>query len=190
MTVRTQRAAAPPAFPAFPAFPAAWLVRPVSLAIAFSLGMLGAGMIVLAVMAPTVIGLRVAEGVPGLAVLAGGVRLGQATNASAGHGLAVGLLPGELALDGALLYLGTVLPTYQSGQVPYLLASLQFGAVLGTLFLGAFALALSGVAARARPLGRIAAGAMTRHGVILITGTILLAIGLGQMSHGALLPPH
>lgn len=88
----------------------------------------------------------------------------------------VRLLPGEIVLDGALLTLGVGMSAYQAGGVPYAEGAGQFAAVLVALCLGAIALLLS-------PPGTL------RDSLVLITGTILLGIGLTQLGLPGIVPP-
>ena len=102
----------------------------------------------------------------------------------------VGTLPGELALDAALLSLGVAMPAYQAGGVPYAVAAGQFACVLVALFLGACALALSAATRPVAPrFGSTSVVAALRDGLVLITGVVLMAIALTQMALPVLRPP-
>jgi hypothetical protein len=82
------------------------------------------------------------------------------------------------------------MPAVQAGGVPYAAGVSQFLGVLLALFLGATALALSAATRPTPPrFGQISPPAALRDGVILITGTILLAIALTQVALPALRPP-
>ena len=102
----------------------------------------------------------------------------------------VGLLAGEIALACAFVYLGVAMPVFHQGLASAHTASIQFVAVLATLVVGSAALALSGFSKPSRPLGQVTFPSMVRDGVILLTGTVLLAIALGQLSGAAIKPPH
>ncbi len=98
------------------------------------------------------------------------------------------LLAGGLILGGALFYLGTAMPS--TGRATYSEAVVQFVGVLAALVLGALIMALPG-AARAGH-GEAAEGAWARaarEGLLLVVGTILLAIGTGQLARSGLMPP-
>src|SRR5258708_189797 len=101
----------------------------------------------------------------------------------------IGLLSGEIALASAFLYLGVTMPVFHQGLASSAPARVQFIAVLAGLICGNGALVLSGVSKPARSLGRVMFPAMVRDGVTLITGTILLAIAIGQLPGAALKPP-
>jgi hypothetical protein len=101
----------------------------------------------------------------------------------------VGLLAGEIALACAFLYLGVAMPLFHQGLASPVIASIQFIAILASFVFGTGALALSGVSKQSRPLGQVTFPAMVRDGVILLTGTVLLAITIGQLPGAALKPP-
>lgn len=101
----------------------------------------------------------------------------------------VDLLPGEVALAAAFLYLGTALPAFYAGQGSRGQALLQFLTVLSCLVVGTGALVVSAATRGRRPFGRLALGSMIRDGVILLTGTVVLAISLSQATGPALHPP-
>ncbi|MDB5067493.1 MAG: hypothetical protein JWM18_3927 [Chloroflexi bacterium] len=158
--------------------------RALSAGLGAGLALDGAVLAVLAAVAPrggpttpleAMLGLGVL--IPGLMVIRAGER-------------GVGTLPGELALDAALLSLGVAMAAYQAGGVAYSVAAGQFACVLVALFLGACALTLS---AATRPaalrFGPISVVAALRDGLVLITGVVLLAIGLTQMALPELRPP-
>ncbi len=103
------------------------------------------------------------------------------------HG--IGILPGDGALANAFLYMGFSLTAFHLGYSSPAIALAQFITVLVGLFFGAGGLALSGFSKPARPLGHITFPLMLRDGVILIVGTILMAIAFGQLAGAALKPP-
>jgi hypothetical protein len=103
------------------------------------------------------------------------------------HG--VGILSGDAALANAFFYFGFAMTAFHLGYASQAIALAQFITVLVGLFFGAGGLALSGVSKSARSLGQITFPLMLRDGVILIVGTILMAIAFGQLAGVALKPP-
>ncbi|GER90029.1 hypothetical protein KDW_41910 [Dictyobacter vulcani] len=103
------------------------------------------------------------------------------------HG--IGILPGDGALANAFFYFGFAMTAFHLGYASQAIALAQFITVLVGLFFGAGGLALSGFSRPARPAGHITFPLMLRDGVILIVGTILMAIALGQLAGPALKPP-
>lgn len=103
------------------------------------------------------------------------------------HG--IGVLSGDAALANAFLYLGFSMTAFHLGYSSPAIALAQFITVLAGLAFGAGGLALSGVSKSARSPGHIPFPLMLRDGVILIAGTILLAIALGQLAGVTLKPP-
>ena len=99
----------------------------------------------------------------------------------------VGLLAGEIALACAFLYLGVAMPLFHQGLASPGIARIQFIVILASFVFGTGALALSGISKQSRPLGLVTFPSMVRDGVILLTGTVLLAITIGQLSGAALL---
>ncbi len=99
------------------------------------------------------------------------------------------LLP-DVVLAGALLTLGVAMPAFHQGAVGYETARNQFAFVVLGLALGSAGLALSGVSApTAERGGRLSFPGAVRDGVLLIVGTILLAIAIGQLAGPKLMPP-
>lgn len=99
------------------------------------------------------------------------------------------VLLGGLVLGGSLFYLGTAMP--YMGRASYTKGVIQFVAVLAALTLGGLLLAAPAAAAR-RGRGEEADGAWAyaaREGLLLVVGTILLAIGTGQLARAGLMPP-
>lgn len=164
------------------------IARIVSLGVGIGLALDGALMAVLALVTPIGLTRHMVEVVLGSAILIPGVLLAMA---GARHrGLSVRVLLGEIVLAGALLSLGAAMPAFQAGGIPYAAGVSQFVGVLVGLVLGAATLALSAATRPAPPrFGRISPPAALRDGVILITGTILLAIGLTQVALPGLHPP-
>ena len=98
------------------------------------------------------------------------------------------MLLGGLVLGGSLLYLGTAMPP--TGRATYTEGVVQFVAVLGALTLGGLLLAIP--AARRSDGGGQADVAWAHaapEGLLLVVGTILLAIGTGQLARAGLTPP-
>jgi len=95
---------------------------------------------------------------------------------------------GGVAMGGALLYLGTAMPP-PSGT-SYAEAVTQFAGVLAALALGGLLLALPALASGgAQDTEEGAWARATREGLVLVAGTILLAIGTGQLARTGLMPP-
>lgn len=98
------------------------------------------------------------------------------------------LLLGGAVLGGALLYLGTAMPS--AGRASYSEGVTQFAGVLGALVLGGLLLAVSAPAgAGGDERGEGAWARVAREGLLLVVGTILLAIGSGQLARSGLMPP-
>ncbi len=132
--------------------------------------------------------IRLAEVVFGAAVLIPGlllVRMGFSRGA-----VRLGLLLPEVVLAAALLTLGVAMPAFHQGAVGYQTARNQFLLVVLALALGSAGLVLSGLSApTAERGGRLSFPGALRDGVLLIVGTILLAIGIGQLAGPKLMPP-
>jgi hypothetical protein len=165
------------------------MARAVSVTVGVGLILDGALLAVLTAVTPVGVLRHLVEASLSLGVLMPGVVLVR-TGLDRRRPLAVRLLAGEIVLDGALLSLGAEMPAYQAGGVPYGEGVGQFVGVLIALCLGAAALALSSATwtTPSRPDGLSLAGAL-RDSLILITGTIVLAIGLTQLALPRLLPP-
>ncbi|GCF11550.1 hypothetical protein KDI_51140 [Dictyobacter arantiisoli] len=103
------------------------------------------------------------------------------------HG--IGILPGDGALANAFFYMGFSMTAFHLGYTSSTIALAQFITVLVGLFFGAGGLALSGISKPARVPGHITFPLMLRDGVILIVGTILMAIAFGQLAGAALKIP-
>lgn len=101
----------------------------------------------------------------------------------------VGLFAGEIALACAFLYFGVAMPLFHQGLASAGIARIQFIVILTIFVFGTGALALSGISKQSRPLGLVTFPSMVRDGVILLTGTVLLAIALGQLPGAAIRPP-
>jgi hypothetical protein len=140
---------------------------------------IGVAMLVMGFLTPGGIGRLIAEIGLSAAVLFAAGLLFRTIVDKKGAPRGVGLLSGEVELAATFLYLGVAYPAAIS----------QFIAVLAGFALGAGELALSGASKSARPAGKVTFPAVVRGGVILIVGTILLAIALGQLPGAALKPP-
>jgi hypothetical protein len=178
------------------------LVRGYSLVCASAFTFIGITMLVLALFTPMSIVFTGAEIVLGLSIIFKGAEvvfsLGMLHAAimlwrvilnkkHMSHG--IGILPGDDALANAFFYLGFSMTAFHLGYASPAIALAQFITVLAGLFFGAGGLALSGISKPARPLGHITFPLMLRDGVILIVGTILMAIAFGQLAGAALKPP-
>lgn len=157
------------------------------------LGMLlaitGAAMVVLAFSGPLGTGRLIFECVLGGAVLAAGALMAGAgvTNKRA-SGLQ--LAAAELALAATIVYLGEAMPVFHAGVVGHDAGVAQFVAVLAGLILGTTALALPAPPAADSPATTgVHWASVIRDSVILIVGTVIVAIGLAQLANPALMPP-
>jgi hypothetical protein len=127
------------------------------------------------------IGLSMAVAIPGL-------RVTQVALADR-RPLAIGVLLPEIVLAAAMVYLATALSLFHTGHIAYPGAVSQFLTVLAALGLGAAGLILAG-ATTAQHAERVSFPIAVRDGVILIIGTILVAIAIGQLAGPKLTPPH
>jgi hypothetical protein len=101
----------------------------------------------------------------------------------------VSMWPGEITLAATFFYLGAALPIFHEGLASPQTALVQFIAVLLGLIIGTVMLVLSGATKGVRRASRISPASSLRDGVILIVGTILIAISLSQLAGPALKPP-
>jgi hypothetical protein len=129
----------------------------------------------------------IGELLAGGAVVASGVLIASALRSQCDR-VKVGLLPGELALDGALVYLGLAMSGAHHGGGGASWALLQFVAVLVGLVAGAAGLSL--VRAQRSSSGRGTLTVVVRDGVLLVVGSLLVAIAVGEAARPALVPPH
>jgi len=128
------------------------------------------------------IALAIAVAAPGVLIAKVGVRVR--------HPLRVGVLLPEIVLAGALVYLGVAMPVFHAAGISYQVGLAQFLAVLAGLVLGAVGLVLAGATTpKASEAGRVAFPVAVRDGVTLIVGTIVVAIGIGQIAGMQLSPP-
>lgn len=184
------------------ALPSNRLVRGYSLVSASAYTILSITMLVLALFTPMSIIFRANEVVVSLSIILKGAEivfsLGMLhaalmlwriilTKKHNSHG--IGILPGDAALANAFFYFGFSMTAFHLGYTSPAIALAQFITVLVGLVFGAGGLALSGVSKPARPLGHITFPLMLRDGVILVVGTILMAIAFGQLSGAALKAP-
>lgn len=129
------------------------------------------------------IGLSVAVAIPGLLI----TRVAVVDR----RPLAIGVLLPEIVLAAAMVYLATALSLFHTGHIAYPGAVAQFVTVLAALGLGAAGLILDGATTPpAQQAGRLSFPIAVRDGVILIIGTILVAIAIGQLAGPKLTPPH
>jgi len=165
------------------------LLQAAAIAAGASLFVVGAGMITLAFASYLSLGLFVAEAVVGAIVAASGGALLLSALKGEPQSTAAALL-GDLTLLGSLFYLGSALPPFNHQLVGRSVANLQFIAVILAITIGAAVIALAPVPAHNftgwKHLGQIA---LAPDGVVLVAGTILLGIGLGQLDKMSLMPP-
>ncbi len=165
------------------------LLQVAALAAGASLFIVGAGMVALAFAAYLSPGRFVAEAVVGAIVAASGGAL--LFSALRGHPQSkMAALLGDLTLLGSLFYLGSALPPFNHHMVNRPVATLQFIAVILAITIGTAAIALTPAPAHNfagwKHIGQIVLAA---DGVVLVAGTILLGIGLGQLDKASLTPP-
>ncbi len=131
---------------------------------------------------PVEIALGMAVAVPGLLITRAAV--------AGRRPLAVGVLLPEIVLAAAMVYLATVLSLFHAGQIGYPGAVSQFLIALTALALGAAGLILAGsTTPSGHEAGQVSFPIAVRDGVILIVGTILVAIAIGQLAGPRLTPP-
>jgi len=148
----------------------------------------GAALVVLGFAGHPALGYRISEVAFGIAVAVPGLLTAKA--AIPGGKVHLGVLLPEIVLAGALLSLGVAMPAFHQGAVTYHTALWQFVLVLSGLGLGSAGLVLSGVTApSSERWGHLSFPGAVRDGVILIVGTILLAISIGQLAGAKLIPP-
>ena len=147
-----------------------------------SLLALATAMAVMALVAPLDAGARVAEtAAAGIAAIGGALLVARGKSAASAAG--------GLMLLAMLVYFAVTNQEFQQGGVPYSIAVAQFVSVPVGLVLGAtaFAFALDGSTPGGRRAGRTAE--FVPDAVILVVGTILLGIALGQTGNERLTPP-
>jgi hypothetical protein len=133
--------------------------------------------------------LRIAEIFLGSAnFLAGALLLRESLNKKQ-MPIVVSMWPGEIALAATFLYLGIAMPIFHQGLASSSIALSQFIVVLLGLIIGTLALVLSGATKGSRQASHFSPVASLRNGVILIVGTILIAISLSQIAGPMMKPP-
>ena len=100
----------------------------------------------------------------------------------------VSMWSGEIALAATFFYLGTAMPVFHEGLASPQIALVQFIAVLLGLIVGTVMLVLSGATKGVRLASSFNHVAGLRDSVILIIGTILVAISLSQLAGPAIKP--
>lgn len=152
-------------------------------AIGFSMLALGTAMAGMAFVAPVGASARAAEAAAGAAAaIAGAVLLARARS-----GQPPAMPAGGLTLLASLVYLAVTNTEFHQGGVGYSLAVAQFVTVPIGLVLGGTAFALHRPSLDATRAGRTSE--FIPDGVVLVVGTILLGIGLGQFGNERLMPP-
>jgi hypothetical protein len=143
----------------------------------FGIAVLGAAMAVGGFVAPVGLGARAAEVTAGALAAVGGVLL-------LARGRRAAIKSGGSALLASLVYLSVTNTEFHEGGVGYSIAVVQFVTVLIGLVLGGTACALT-------PEGRGTGGVsdFIPDGMLLVVGTILLGIGLGQLGNERLMTP-
>jgi hypothetical protein len=168
---------------------AAAAARGVSIGVGAALTVDGLVMVALAVVTGAPLLLMLAEFALAIGVAAPGVWIAK-LGIGGRHPLAVGVLLPEIVLAGALIYLAVAMPVFHTMGIAYPVGLAQFLAVLLALGLGSVGLVLSGAThVRADEIGLVSFSLAVRDGVILIVGTILVAIGTGQLAAAQLTPP-
>ncbi|HZD16182.1 MAG TPA: hypothetical protein VE196_13890 [Pseudonocardiaceae bacterium] len=134
--------------------------------------------------------LQLAQIALSLAVAIPGLRITQVALADR-RPLATGVLLPEIVLAAAMVYFATALSLFHAGHTAYPSAVSQFLTALAALGLGAAGLVLAGATTpSAQYAGQVSFPIAVRDGVILIVGTILVAIAIGQLTGPKLAPPH
>ena len=103
--------------------------------------------------------------------------------------IVVSMWPGEISLAATFFYLGTAMPIFHQGLASLQIAVFQFIMVLLGLVIGTLALVFAGVTRGIRQASRFSPVASLRDGVILIVGTIVIAISLSQIAGSTVKPP-
>ncbi len=145
----------------------------------------GLAMIVLALATKAGPERKAAEVFFGLVVVVSSALLAR-TRSKVAAEVSAGLLPGDLALAGTLFYLGVAMPAFQHGANRTQAVG-QFIAVVVGLVVGCAGLIYT--RAPAVTSRKLSFAGIVRDGVLLITGTIVVAIATGQLANPALKPP-
>ncbi len=143
----------------------------------FGIAVVGAAMAVMGFVAPVGLGARAAEVTAGALAALGGVLL-------LARGRRAAMTSGASALLATLVYLAVTNTEFHEGGVGYPIAVVQFVTVTIGLVLGGTACALT---PGGRGTGRVSD--FIPDGVLLVVGTILLGIGLGQLGNERLMTP-
>ena len=143
----------------------------------FGMGVLGAAMAVMGVVAPVGLAARGAEVTAGAMAALGGLLL-------LTRGRRAAMVSGGSTLLASLVYLSVTNTEFHEGGVGYSIAVVQFVTVPIGLVLGGMAFALT---PEGRGTGRLSD--FIPDGVLLVVGTILLGIGLGQLGNERLMTP-
>ncbi len=146
-------------------------------ALGFGMAVLGTAMAGMAIVAPVGLGARAAEVIAGALTALGGVLL-------LVRGGRAAMTSGSSALIASLVYLAVTNTEFHEGGVGYSIAVAQFVTVPIGLVLGGTAFALT---TKGRGSGRVSD--VIPDGVLLVVGTILLGIGLGQLGNERLVTP-
>ncbi len=152
-------------------------------ALGFGMLALGTAMAGMGFVAPVDVSARAAEAAAGAAAAIGGAML----LARARRVPPPGMTAGGLTLLASLVYLAVTNTEFHEGGVGYSLAVAQFVTVPIGLVLGGTAFALHRPSLDATRAGRTSE--FIPDGVVLVVGTILLGIGLGQIGNERLMPP-
>lgn len=167
----------------------AGLVKWGSFASAWSILIISVIMMVTCLLSSVGIVLRIIELFLGAANFLAGVLLLRESLNKKHTPVIVSMWPGEIALAATFFYLGTAMPIFHQGLASPQTALIQFIAVIVGLIIGTVALVLSGATKGIRRASSLNPVASLRDGVILIIGTILIAISLSQLSGPVLKPP-
>ncbi len=143
----------------------------------FGIAVIGAAMAGMGFVAPVGLGARAAEVTAGALAALGGVLL-------LARGRRAARTSGGSALIASLVYLAVTNTEFHEGGVGYSIAVAQFVTVPIGLVLGGTAFALT---PKGRGTGRVSD--FIPDGVLLVVGTILLGIGLGQLGNERLMTP-
>jgi len=166
----------------------AGLVKWGSIASAWGLLIISVVMIVMCMLSSVGILLRTVELFLGASNFLAGVLLLREAMNKKHTSVVVSMWSGEIALAATFFYLGTAMPVFHQGLASPQIALTQFIAVLLGLIIGTVALVLSGATKGIRRASSFNHVASLRDGVILIIGTILVAISLSQLAGPTLKP--
>jgi hypothetical protein len=174
-----------------PAAAIAWKARLIkwgSFASAWSLLIISVVMIVTCLLSSVGIVLSIIELFLGAANFLAGVLLLRESLNKKHTPVIVSMWSGEIALAATFFYLGTAMPVFHQGLASPQTALIQFIAVIVGLIIGTVGLVLSGATKGIRRASSLNPVASLRDSVILIIGTILIAISLSQLAGPTLKP--